>query len=223
MKRYMYSGFLEDYRLHQDFITEYSILKQAREIKLKHVISLNNILLGVDHAAITMQKLEMDLRTYLRKYRDFRQLNRILGMVAEGMKELHSIGYVHRDLKPENIVLNLKPLDVKIIDFNRAIPMSVTTKGHVRGTEGYFPENENIRDGSTKWDIWALAVIILEADMEIDEYFSVKDERSSKRKVFEHFNREQTCKHLKVLLRRTLLVPKIEEMMSYDDLIAELT
>ena len=29
------------------------------------------------------------------------------------------MGYVHRDLKPENIVLNLNPLEVRIIDFER--------------------------------------------------------------------------------------------------------
>ena len=30
--------------------------------------------------------------------------------IANGIKELHEMGYVHRDLKPENIVLTLKPL-----------------------------------------------------------------------------------------------------------------
>lgn len=35
--------------------------------------------------------------------------------------ELHLLGYIHRDLKPENVVLNLEPLTVRIIDFDRAI------------------------------------------------------------------------------------------------------
>jgi len=30
-----------------------------------------------------------------------------------------------------------------------------------------------LRDGSTAWDIWALGVIIMEADMDRDEYFNV--------------------------------------------------
>jgi serine/threonine protein kinase len=30
------------------------------------------------------------------------------------------MGYVHRDIKPENVVLNLDPLEVRIIDFERA-------------------------------------------------------------------------------------------------------
>lgn len=42
-------------------------------------------------------------------------------MIIEGLKELHSLGYIHKDLKPENIVLNLDPLEVKLIDFDRSI------------------------------------------------------------------------------------------------------
>ena len=30
------------------------------------------------------------------------------------------MGYVHRDLKPDNVVLNLEPLEVKVIDFDAA-------------------------------------------------------------------------------------------------------
>jgi serine/threonine protein kinase len=36
------------------------------------------------------------------------------------VEEIHNLGYVHRDLKPENIVLNLDPIDVKVIDFDLA-------------------------------------------------------------------------------------------------------
>ena len=44
--------------------------------------------------------------------------------VGKGIKELQSIGYVHRDLKPENIVISLRPLQAKLIDFNRSYPSS---------------------------------------------------------------------------------------------------
>ena len=42
--------------------------------------------------------------------------------------------------------------------------------GTVRCTPGYFPMNEDLRDGSVLWDIWALAAMILECDMEVNEY-----------------------------------------------------
>ena len=40
------------------------------------------------------------------------------------------------------------------------------TIGHVRGTPRYFPLRDEWRNGSTKWDMWALTAMILEADMD---------------------------------------------------------
>ena len=51
------------------------------------------------------------------------------------------------------------------------------TLGTVLGTPGYFPMAKVWRDGSKKWDIWALAAIILEADMNIDVYLPTQDEK----------------------------------------------
>ena len=90
------------------------------EKELKNVIPLRNVMIGIDHIALEMISYQMDFRYYLHKHRAARDLNKILLSVANGLKELHSLGYVHRDLKPENIVLDLKPFKVLIIDFNRA-------------------------------------------------------------------------------------------------------
>ena len=81
----------------------------------------------------------MDFRDYLRKHRDTKTLKLILEAIGEGINELHELGYAHRDLKPDNVVLNLRPLMVKIIDFDRSQLLDVLTKGHVHGTPGYFP------------------------------------------------------------------------------------
>ena len=83
-------------------------------------MALDRFLLGTDHLALTMEKYEMTYREYLRSHKDTRWLSKILIDVAKGLKELNGICYVHRDLKPENIVVNLRPLQVKIIDFNRS-------------------------------------------------------------------------------------------------------
>lgn len=77
-------------------------------------------------------------------------------------------------------MIDMKPLSVRLIDFNRAMLRSVKTKGHVRGTPGYFPDVEYLRDGSTKWDIYALGAIILELDIERDAYFGVKTTREGR-------------------------------------------
>jgi len=91
--------------------------------------------------------------------------------------------FVHRDLKPENIGINLKPLQAWIIDFDRAKPRQLSTEGTMLGTPGYYPNFINLRDGSTRWDVWAVAAIILESDMEPGVYRTVSNERGSQIKA----------------------------------------
>lgn len=84
---------------------------------------------------------------------------------------------MHRDLKPDNVMLNLRPLHVVLIDFERATLRSQKTGPTVKGTIGYFPIYRELYDGSTRWDVWALAAMILEADMSPGEYRNVQNER----------------------------------------------
>ena len=58
--------------------------------------------------------------------------------------------------------------------------MQASALGNERGTPGYFIEREDWRDGDIAWDIWELAVIIIESDMPRNDYFSCKSERDSK-------------------------------------------
>jgi hypothetical protein len=73
-----------------------------------------------------------------------------------------------------------------VIDFNRAISRETLTLGHVRGTPGYFPIRENWRNGSTKWDIWALVAMILEADMDHRAYYRCGSELETKNRARKH-------------------------------------
>ena len=77
---------------------------------------------GDDYLCLVFNKYQMDFRDYLRSHRDPLILPQILHQVIEGVKQLHHLGYTHRDLRPENIVLNLSPLEVRIIDFTVAYP-----------------------------------------------------------------------------------------------------
>ena len=146
----------------------------------------------------------MDFRFYLVKHRITRDLNKILIEIGQGIKQIHSLGYVHRDLKPNNVVMNLKPFQLKIIDFNRSYLITQSTKGTVRGTPGYFPINDNLKDGSVLQDIWAFAAIILESDMDVNEYKGVMSERGSLAKATKHLEKKEVCDNLKDIIRGTL-------------------
>mgnify|MGYP001764488997 CR=1 FL=1 len=82
----------------------------------------------------------MTFRDYIQKHRRPEELNKILLSIANGVEEIHLMGYVHRDLKPENVVMNLEPLEVRVIDFERARLDSQSSKGTALGTPGYMPE-----------------------------------------------------------------------------------
>jgi serine/threonine protein kinase len=166
-----------------------------------------------------MTTYEMDFRNYLIKHRNTRDLNKILISAATGLKELHKMGYVHRDFKPDNIVLNLKPLSVKLIDFNRATLITQETRGTVRGTPGYFPMRDELRDGSIYWDIWSLGAVILECDMEIDEYKQVMTERAGLLKAEKHLEKVGVCNNIKAIIRGTIMKARINEMMKLDEII----
>ena len=131
---------------------------------------MKDICLTTNAAVFNLERYDMDLRTYLRKHRDYRKLNEILLQVVAGLKELHDLGYVHRDLKPENIVLTLdRPIRVALIDFDRSLPKTNVSHSGTRGTPTYQPENIQWHDGSVLWDYYSIDCIIIECDMERDE------------------------------------------------------
>ena len=131
------------------------------------------------HLGLVYPNYQLTLREYLRNYRYHKQLNQIFLQIANGISELRQGNYVHRDLKPENIVLNLEPLQVRIIDFDIANLKTEDRIGTVKGTPGYYPHREDIRDGST-YSIWAFVAIMAESDMEKDAYYRVETDKQIK-------------------------------------------
>jgi len=178
-------------------MNEYIVTKKAAEDKCKNLVSLVAAYISHDHIALKFKRYDMNLREYLDDYRDPLQLSEIFVNIINGVKELHEMGFIHRDLKPDNVVLSRDPFQLVVIDFNRATATCIMTKGSVRGTEGYFPFREEWRNGSDKWDIWALAAMILEADMDKREYYRCKTELDTKNKARKHIEREGVCKRLK--------------------------
>jgi hypothetical protein len=85
---------------------------------------------------------------------------------------------------------------VRIIDFDCAYPDTVLSISTARGTPGYLPNPKGWRDGCTKWDVWALAAMILEADMPLGEYEAMMSEEKSLKKINAHIQRKGTCNNI---------------------------
>lgn len=119
-------------------------------------------------------------------------------------------------------MINIKPLEVRLIDFNRSVLRIVETRGHIRGTEGYFPETGSLRDGSTKWDVYAMAAVILECDLEKDAYYGVRSVKEARYVISKYLEEQGVCEHMKHLIKRTILVGNVNDIMDLNELIEDL-
>lgn len=61
--------------------------------------------------------------------------------------------------------------------------------------------------------------MILESDMDVDEYKQVMTERAGLQKASKHCEKAGVCMHLKTLIRGTILKARISEMLSLDEII----
>ncbi len=119
-KVYFYDELLENQQKLLNIANEQAVLKLAAEKESQHLANLKGVYLGRNHVAFKLEVFETDFRDYLEEVRDVRHLPKIFQMIVLGLRELHDLRYVHRDLKPDNIMINLKPLKVVLIDFERA-------------------------------------------------------------------------------------------------------
>ena len=78
LRFWRYADFELDYMLAQQFNYEYQILHAADANNCKHIVNLHNEYLNIDSVVFMLERYDMDLRTYLRKHRDSRELPRLL-------------------------------------------------------------------------------------------------------------------------------------------------
>jgi hypothetical protein len=69
--------------------------------------------------------------------------------------------------------------------------------GLMKGTPGYQPRDDDIPAGSPLWDVYAYACIILESDMEMDEYLAIQSERESLLKAEKYIKLPDVCPMMK--------------------------
>lgn len=104
--------------------------------------------------------------------------------------------------------MKLDPLEVRIIDFDCAFPDTIHTESVARGTPGYFPQAKSWRNGSTKWDMWALAALICEADMPLGEYPPMLSEDKALKKIRAHLQKKTTCANLANLMGKIVFAKR---------------
>ena len=65
--------------------------------------------------------------------------------------------------------------------------------------------------------MWAIAAVLLECDMDKDEYLHTKSDKETKVKLRKHLKKEGVCKHLRAIWEGTLLKKKSEDILSMDE------
>jgi hypothetical protein len=78
LRFWRYADFKLDYMLAQQFNYEYAILDKAWNQESKHIVRLRDVFLNKDCVVFEQKRYQMDLREYLRKFRDSRKMNEIL-------------------------------------------------------------------------------------------------------------------------------------------------
>ena len=191
-KVYRLEPMLYDQSKQSELSTEYAVLRLAKESKATHICSIEGAYIGIRHVALRLKGFSHDLRQYLLEHRDPASLPEILRQTASGLQELHELGFVHRNMKPDNIVVNIDPLHVAIIDFNRALARGDETEYGTLGTPGYHPDAKCWSDTDVSWDCWALAIIILECDMRPNDLYRANSEKQVRKEAVKHIAHAET-------------------------------
>ena len=130
----------EDQSLHQELYNEFLILKKTAKKDLENIVSLERVVMTFYHVGFQMQTYSMTLADWIKSGDPHFNKVEIINQLWDGLIQLHELGWVHRDLKPENIVIQHFPFEIRLIDFNRAVPTSDKRIGTEFGTPGYFPQ-----------------------------------------------------------------------------------
>ena len=147
----------KDIRFIEQMETEFSISRQFTHPNLRRTYDLKiskSMLLKVNEAFLLMELVDgkpLDVRLPS----DLMQIIDTFIQVAQGLKAMHSMGYVHCDIKPNNILRN-ESGKVKVIDFGQSCKIG-TIKERIQGTPDYIaPEQVARRPVSVATDVFNL-------------------------------------------------------------------
>lgn len=128
-----------------------------------------------------------DLHDVCEKYAPIDEISafKVTSQITSVALALKRARICHRDIKPENTLMNLKTLEVKILDFGSAADWDEITSGSVKpqGTPTYMPpewfqKRELKPEESTVFSIGAILLILLTGEWDYKEGALSRDPES---------------------------------------------
>ena len=151
----------KDVRFIEQMETEFEVSKQFTHPNLRRSFDLKinkTLLLKKTEAFLLMELFDgksLDVRPPGSLMEDVE----VFIQTAQGLKAMHTLGYVHCDIKPNNILRDASA-HVKVIDFGQAAKIGII-KERIQGTPDYIsPEQVERRPITVQTDIYNLGATI---------------------------------------------------------------
>uniref|UniRef100_A0A3P8U5Y1 Protein kinase domain-containing protein n=1 Tax=Amphiprion percula TaxID=161767 RepID=A0A3P8U5Y1_AMPPE len=156
----------------QQAVEEIAILKRLRCLNPDtcNIVRWDGFFFHKENICMTFELLDQSLYHYLQEQHTrgltMGELKPILHQLATALAHLHSTETVHADLKPVNVMVvnrDQHPIQVKLIDFGLACPVSEVKQGACFGTVWYSaPEMLLGVPFKESFDMWSLGLIMAE-------------------------------------------------------------
>ena len=117
-----------------------SLRKSFKVIKQREILRVSQI-------AVIMELVEGTTLEH-QKLPSIAKLIELFGVIAAGLRTMHSGGYVHADIKPNNLMIT-RDGKVKLIDFGQSCPIG-TIKERIQGTPDYIAPEQVKRQAITE-------------------------------------------------------------------------
>lgn len=151
----------KDIRFVEQMEAEFEISKQFTHPNLRRSFDLKiqkTLLLKVTEAFLVME-LFNGVALDMRPPKALQEACDTFIQAAQGLQQMHSMGYVHCDIKPNNILRDPSG-HVKVIDFGQSCKIG-TVKERIQGTPDYIaPEQVHRKPVSHKTDLYNLGSTI---------------------------------------------------------------
>ncbi|KEJ82672.1 hypothetical protein OXYTRIMIC_736 [Oxytricha trifallax] len=111
---------LDEPHLQINLSNDYAISKKAKDLGFQNVVGLEHLLKGEHHLGLAYQVFLYSYYDYLCFNFHSRKSKQLCLGILNGLKELNNLGQTHRILNPKNLVIDLYPLEKKIVNFEKS-------------------------------------------------------------------------------------------------------